>query len=131
MLDPETTAVITGAAGNIVAYMLTGRIDALRAWISRVLKEGNPADLALQLRVAEDDCNALARQLTSEADVKARWSTFLAGYLTEHPGARAEIEAMAAFRSAVPEIMNIGEQHNYGGTFVGRDNYGDIRAQGV
>jgi hypothetical protein len=31
MLDDVATAIATGAAGNIVAYMLNDQVDALRA----------------------------------------------------------------------------------------------------
>jgi hypothetical protein len=40
MLDPATTAIITGAAGNVVAYMLNGRADALRTWMARIFRTG-------------------------------------------------------------------------------------------
>lgn len=128
MLDPETTAVVTGAAGNIVAYMLSGRVDALRAWIGRIFKAGSPAEQSLHLRTVEDDSSALARHLASEADIKTRWGVFLASYLAEHPEVRADIEELAASRSALTGTMNVSEQRNYSGTFVGRDNYGDITA---
>jgi hypothetical protein len=36
MIEDIAMAVSTGAAGNIVAYMLNGRVDALRAKVTKI-----------------------------------------------------------------------------------------------
>ena len=40
VLDEVATAIATGAAGNIIAYMLNGRVDALRLQVSRIFRHG-------------------------------------------------------------------------------------------
>ena len=40
MLDDVAIAISTGAAGNIVAYMLNGRMDALRAQVAKMFRHG-------------------------------------------------------------------------------------------
>jgi hypothetical protein len=130
MLDPEMTAIITGAAGNLAAYMLNGQVDAVRSWVRRIFRRGDE-DQSTALRVVEDDAIALAQGTASEVDVRARWGVLLTAYLAEHPEILAEIEAIANPAPTVAETTNIGQQHNYGsGTFIGRDNYGDIEAPG-
>jgi hypothetical protein len=127
MLDPETTAIITGAAGNLVAYMLNGQVDAVRSWVGRIFRGGSKQEQATSLRAVDNDSNALARRAASEAEVKARWSVLLAGYLGEHPEIRSDIEAIAKSAPTATGTMNVGQQHNHSsGTFIGRDNYGDI-----
>lgn len=131
MLDPATTAIITGAAANLVAYMLSGQVDAVRSRVGRIFRGGSEEEQSASLRAVEDDTRALARRVVSEDDVRARWSVLLAAYLAENPEVRADIEAIANSMPTATETMNIGEQNNHGaGTFIGRDNYGDIAAPG-
>jgi hypothetical protein len=126
MLDPVTTAIITGAAGNIVANMLDGRVDALRAWAARTFRSGTEEQRSAPLRALEEDAAALTRKVTSEEDVRARWSDLLGSYLTAYPETRADIKAMASTPIA-SKAVHIGAQYNYGsGTFIGGDNYGGI-----
>jgi hypothetical protein len=126
MLDPATTAIITGAAGNIVAYMLIGQVDALRACVRRIFRRGTEEQRSLPLCALEDDLVALASQAISEADVRARWSTLLGSYLAHHPEAKTDIETLAS-TPVVAKTTLIGSQHNHGaGTFIGGDNYGSI-----
>lgn len=68
MLEPVTTAIITGAAGNVVAYMLTGQVDALRAWVRRMFRRGTEGQRSLTLRALEEDIDNLARQAISGLD---------------------------------------------------------------
>ncbi|MFG1857036.1 hypothetical protein ACGFJT_34730 [Actinomadura geliboluensis] len=125
MFDAETTAILTGAAANVVAYMLNGRVDALRSWIGRVFHSASEQERSNQLRAVEDDLAALTGHVYTEADVKARWAVILASHLAAHPEALAEIQAMGA--PATARSMHVEEQHNYGsGTFIGGDNYGWI-----
>lgn len=126
MLEPVTTAIITGAAGNVVAYMLTGQVDALRAWVRRMFRRGTEGQRSLTLRALEEDIDNLARQAISEADVTKRWGALLASHLAAHPEARADIEALAS-APVVAKTTIVGSQHNHGaGTFIGGDNYGTI-----
>lgn len=125
MFDAETTAILTGAAGNVVAYMLNGRVDAVRSWIGRVFHSASKGERLNQLRAIEDDMAALTDHVYTEADVKARWAVVLASHLAAHPEALAEIQAMNS--PATIQSMHVEEQHNHGnGTFIGGDNYGRI-----
>lgn len=131
MLDPATTAVITGAAGNVVAYMLNDQVDALRAWVTRIFHSETEEQRSRRFRMLEEDIAALRRQVTTEADVRARWSGLLGAYLAAYPEARADIDAISSMPVSV-ERANIGAQNNYGsGTFIGGDNYGTINPPNI
>ena len=126
MLDELATAVGTGAAGNIIAYMLSGRVDALRAQVTRIFRHGTEHEQAMAMRALDDDAAALAQRGISETAVTERWTSLLLSYLTAHPEARSDMEALAS-SSAAGGVQNIGSQHNHGpGTFIGGDNYGSI-----
>jgi hypothetical protein len=113
MLDEVATAVVTGAAGNVIAYMLNGPVDALRAQVARLFRHGTEQEKADALSTLETDVAALAQQEASETDLTERWITLLASYLTAHPEARRDIETFAR-ASAANGTINIGSQHNYG-----------------
>ena len=55
MLDELAAAIATGAAGNIIAYMLSGRVDALRAQVTGIFRHGTEHERAVALRALEDD----------------------------------------------------------------------------
>jgi hypothetical protein len=130
MLDEVATEIATGAAGNIIAYMLNGRVDALRAQVARVFRHGTHQEQAAALHAVEDDTAALAQQEASQADLTARWANLLLSYLTAHPEARKDVETLA-FPQVVNKTTNIGSQHNHGsGIFIGGDNYGTINPRG-
>ncbi|MFI6242798.1 hypothetical protein ACIBEF_23270 [Micromonospora sp. NPDC050795] len=126
MFDEATTAIITGATGNIVAYMLNGHADALRAWVSRIFRTGGEARHSLPLRALEEDSAALALGAATESDIRARWSVLLTSLLAAHPELRAEVNALAT--TSVPaSVVNLGSQNNYGsGPFIAGHNFGSI-----
>jgi siroheme synthase (precorrin-2 oxidase/ferrochelatase) len=125
MLDDVAIAISTGAAGNIVAYMLNGRIDALRAQVARMFRHGTEQERSAALRTVEDDALALTQQKVSEADLTRQWGNSLLSYLTAHPKARGDIESFAS--SAVTRQTIIGSQNFYGsGSSFGGDNNGTI-----
>ncbi|MFG1777129.1 hypothetical protein ACGFIG_11965 [Micromonospora sp. NPDC049048] len=128
MLDEATAAIVVGAAGNIVAYMLNGRADALRDWVSKVFRDRSADEASASLRALEKDSLALVQGAASESDVKARWTVLLASLLAKHPELRGEVNMMAAAPVANGTI-NVGSQHNHGaGTFIGGNIYGGINA---
>lgn len=130
MLDEVATAIATGAAGNIVAYMLNGPVDALRAQVARIFRHGTEQERSMVLRTLEDDAAALAQHKASKTDLAGRWTSLLLSYLVAHPEARGDIEAFVS-APVVNKTMNIGSQHNHGsGTFIGGDNYGDMTFKG-
>lgn len=126
MLDEVVTAIATGAAGNIVASMLNGRVDALRAQFARMFRHGTEQERSVVLSALEDDAVALLQRRASETDLTGRWTSLLLAYLSAHPEAGGDIEAFAS-APVISKTMNIGAQHNYGsGPFIGGDNYGNI-----
>lgn len=126
MLDEVATAVATGAAGNIIAYMLNGRVDALRARVARIFRHGTEQERSTVLRTLKEDAVALTQQGASKTHVTERWISLLLSYLDAHPEARGDIEALAS-APIINKTMNIGSQHNHGsGPFIGGDNYGDM-----
>jgi hypothetical protein len=126
MLDEVATAIATGAAGNIIAYMLNGQVDALRAQVVRIFRHGTDQERFVALRTLENDAAALTQKRASEADLTGRWTSLLLTYLTAHPEARGDIKAFATV-PIVNKTMNVGSQHNHGsGPFIGGDNYGNM-----
>lgn len=129
MLDEVATAIATGAASNIIAYMLNGRVDVLRVQIAQIFRHGSEQERARALSALEDDAAALTQPGTSETALAVRWGSLLLSYLTAHPEARGDIEAFAS-SPVLNKTMNIGSQQNHGsGTFIGGDNYGDINSK--
>lgn len=130
MLDEVTTAIATGAAGNVIAYMLNGRVDALRTQIPRMFRHGTPKERSTILRGLDKDAGALKRGEVSKADLTERWINLIASYLAQHPEARSDIEAFGSLHTA-SRIITIGSQNNIGsGFFIAGDNYGGISLRG-
>lgn len=126
MLDEVAIAISTGAAGNIVAYMLNGQIDALRAQVAKMFRYGTEQEREAALRSLGDDAAALSQRKTSEADLTSQWSNTLLSYLTAHPEARGDIESFAS-SSVTGTTTIIGSQNFYGsGPAFGGDNNGTI-----
>jgi hypothetical protein len=130
MLDEVATAIATGAAGNVIAYMLNGRVDALRAQLAGMFRHGTPQERTRILRGLDTDARALKREEVSEADLTERWINLLVSYLAQHPEARSDIEAFSSLHTT-SRIINIGSQNNVGsGIFIGGDNHGEISLRG-
>lgn len=130
MLDEVAAAIATGAAGNIIAYMLNGQVDALRAQVVRIFRHGTEQERSMVLHTLEDDTVALTQKTASETDLTGRWTGLLLSYLAAHPEACGDIKAFAS-GSVANRTMNIGSQHNHGsGPFVGGDNYGNMTFRG-
>ena len=125
MLDDVAIAISTGAAGNIVAYMLSGQVDALRAQIRKIFRHGTERERAAVLRAVEDDTAALTQRNTSEAELTHQWGNSLLSYLTARPEAREDIESFAASR-VTPKTVIIGSQTFLGSGSFGGDNNGTI-----
>jgi hypothetical protein len=125
MLDEIAIAISTGAAGNIVAYMLNGRVDALRTQVAKMFRHGTEPERSAALNALEDDAVALSQRKTSAADLTSQWSNTLLSYLAAHPEARGDIESFAT--SSATGMTIIGSQNFYGaGPAFGGDNNGTI-----
>jgi hypothetical protein len=130
MIDEVAIAIATGAVGNIVAYMLNDRLDALRVQVARIFRHGTEQEWTMVLRTLEDDVATLTQQGKSKTDLTGRWASLLLSYLAAHPEASRDIEAFAS-ASVIDRTMNIGSQNNHGsGPFIGGDNYGNMTFKG-
>jgi hypothetical protein len=130
MFDEVAMQIATGAAGNIIAYMLNGRVDALRAQVARMFRHGTEQERSAALRAMDEDAAALSQRRTSETDLTGRWSNLLLSYLTAHPEARGDIEAFGS-SPVISDMMNVVSQSHYGsGPNIGRDNYGNMSFNG-
>jgi hypothetical protein len=126
MLDDAATAVATGAAGNIVAYMLSGQVESLRDQVARLFRHGTEEERSAALRTLEDDAVAVSQQKASETELTEQWTNLLLSYLAARPEARRDIEAFTS-SPIINGATNVGSQHNHGsGTFIGGNNYGGI-----
>ena len=129
MLEEAVLAIITGAAGNIVAYMTNGQVDALRTRVTQLFRHGTPEERSTVLNELDTSALALAQHTASEADLRRHWANLLVTYLKAHPEAREDIEDFTLTPAAIRTTV-IGAQHNYGsGTFIGGDNYGSLSAK--
>ena len=130
MIEDIAMAVSTGAAGNIVAYMLNGRVDALRAQVAKIFRHGTEQERAAALRALERDADALSEHNVTRADLTNQWRDALLAYLAAHPEARADIESFASSQTS-DESINIASQVYIGyGDQVGRDKYGSTTFDG-
>jgi hypothetical protein len=126
VIDEVTTAIATGAAGNLIAYMLNGRVDALRAHIARIFRHGSESERSTALNTLNDDVVALTQHEASKAEVSERWTDLIGSYLIAHPEARRDVEKFAVTFPGTRTTI-IESQNNYDrGTFIGGDNYGDM-----
>jgi phage I-like protein len=125
MLEDVAMAISTGAAGNIVAYMLNGRMDALRAQVTKMFRHGTEQERSAAIRAVENDAIALTRQEMSEADLTRQWSNTLHSYLTAHPEAHEDIASFASSPTS-HKTVNIGSQNFYGSGSFGGDNNGTL-----
>ncbi|MGP3922474.1 hypothetical protein [Streptomyces sp. 8N616] len=131
MLDAAAVAVATGAASNVLAYLLQGRADALRTRISAIFQRGTAREESDALRALEEHAEALEQRRVTQVEVTAQWSSMLTAFLTAYPEARADIEALRSSTPSGTKTVHIGSQHNHGrGTFIGGDNHGTIRVDG-
>src|ERR1039458_9399205 len=95
MIEDIAMAVSTGAAGNIVAYMLNGRVDALRAQVTKLFRQGTEQERSAALRTLDRDVGALSEHNVTRADLTNQWRELLLSYLTAHPEARTDIESFS------------------------------------
>jgi hypothetical protein len=125
MLEEVAMAISTGAAANIVAYMLNGPTDALRAQITKMFRHGTEQERSAVLRAVEDDAAALTQKEASEAHVTRQWRDFLLSYLTAHPEALEDIASFASSQVTRKTVI-IGSQTFHGSGSFGGDNNGTI-----
>lgn len=121
-------AIATGAAGNIVAYMMSGRVDALREGIARIFRHAPDEQQADAQRALDTDAVALTEQSEQQPGVSLRWATRLAMELNEHPEVRQDVAALA--RLNIADHLRITFHSNTGsGPYVAGNNNGLIFMQ--
>jgi hypothetical protein len=126
MIEDIAMAVSTGAAANIVAYMLNGQADALRAQVARIFRHGTEQERSAALRTLDRDTDALSEHNVTRADLANQWRDLLLSYLVAHPEARTDIESFA-FSPGADNTTKVGYQIHIGsGPQIGRDNYGSM-----
>jgi hypothetical protein len=130
MLEDVAIAISTGAAGNIVAYMLNDQMDALRGHVAKILRHGTGQERSTILQALERDADALGEQDVTPAVLTDEWSNVLLSYLNDHPEAHPDIESFASSQASCRPI-NIGAQNHFGsGPQIGGDNYGSMSFDG-
>lgn len=131
MLEDVAIAISTGAAGNIVAYMLNDQMDALRAQVAKIFRHGTGQEREMALQAIERDANALSEHNVTRAILTNQWSNILLSYLTDHPEARADVESFASSQDTGGTV-NIGSQIHIGiGPQNGRDHIGNVSFGGA
>ncbi|MFE4517215.1 hypothetical protein ACFRMQ_23820 [Kitasatospora sp. NPDC056783] len=137
MIDPALFAVTTGAGGSIVASMITGGTQAIRARIVELFHRGTSEEqasveaafdsdarrLAEWARAAENDTNFTADLSRAAERVSQEWARRFSDYVTAHPEARPRLEALAMAAT----VSNSGNQHNTGpGAFINGNVAGGV-----
>jgi hypothetical protein len=125
MIEDAAIAISTGAAGNIVAYMLNGRVDALRNDIARIFRHGSDAEQSHALQTLERDEVALAENDATRASLTSQWRDLLLSYLTAHPEARKEVESFASLGAAGTTKVKSMKHAGTGPQIVG-PNFGNM-----
>ena len=121
-------AIATGAAGNVVAYMLSGRVDAVRERIAHIFRRASEEQQAEVRQALDSDAVALAERSASQSDVSLHWAMRLAIELHAHPDARPDVAALAAL--GVGDRPQISIHTNTGsGPYVAGNNNGLIFSQ--
>jgi hypothetical protein len=125
MIEDAAIAISTGAAGNIVAYMLNGRVDALRNHIVRIFRHGGDVEQSHALQALEHDVLALAESDATRASLTSQWRDLLLSYLTAHPEAREEIASFASLNAAGATKIKSMKHTGTGPQIVG-PNFGNM-----
>jgi hypothetical protein len=124
MIEDVAIAISTGAAGNIVAYALNGRVDALRNHVATIFRHGSDAERSHALQTLERSTAALAENDATPASLMKEWRNLLHSYLIAHPEAREEMEALASLTTGTTRIRSI--KHTGTGPQIVGPNFGNM-----
>lgn len=125
VLDDAAIAITTGAAGNVVAYMLSGRADAAREWMGRIFRHAPTEEQAAIEQAVGEDVATLATRPASADEILIRWAARLGAELKAHPDVRGEMAAPDALGSS-GRPMQIISQVNHDGIFIAGNHKGTI-----
>jgi hypothetical protein len=125
MIEDAAIAISTGAAGNVVAYMLNGRVDALRNHVVRIFRQGSDVERSHALQTLERDAVALVENDVTRASLVNQWRDLLLSYLIAHPEAREEIESFASLNAAGTTKIKSMKHTGTGPQIVG-PNFGNM-----
>lgn len=127
MIEDIAVAVSTGAAGNIVAYMLNGQVDALRGQVTKIFRHGTEQERSHALQALERDAVALGEHDATRAGLTNQWRDLLLSYLTAHPEAREEIESFASSSLSTAGTTKIKSMKHAGtGPQIVGPNFGNM-----
>ena len=125
MIEDAAIAISTGAAGNIVAYMLNGRVDALRNHLVGIFRHGSDVERSHALQTLERDAAALVGNDVNQTSLTNQWRDLLLSYLIAHPQAREEIESFASLNAAGATKIKSMKHTGTGPQIVG-PNFGNM-----
>jgi hypothetical protein len=125
VIEDAAIAISTGAAGNVVAYMLNGRVDALRNHVVRIFRHGSDVERSHALQTLERGAAALVENDATRASLTNQWRDLFLSYLIAHPEAREEIESFASLNAAGTTKIKSMKHTGTGPQIVG-PNFGDM-----
>jgi hypothetical protein len=130
MIEDAAMAVSTGAAGNIVAYLLNGRVDALRNHVVSIFRHGSDVEQSHALQALERDAVALVENDATRASLINQWRDLILSYFIAHPEAREEIESFA-FLDTVGTTKIKSMKHAGTGPQIVGPNFGNMTFQEI
>ncbi|MFI1577669.1 hypothetical protein [Embleya sp. NPDC020630] len=137
MLDPATMAIVTGAAGTLVASMVSGGSRAARAGLVRLFRHDTPEAQRDAIATHDNDERILIDlACAAEADatfgpelalmrerITQAWVSRLHDHVSAHPEAWSDLQALAEASRAT----NVGTQLNSGsGMLVNGNIFGGV-----
>jgi hypothetical protein len=126
MFDDATVAIATGAAGNMVAYLLSGQVDAARRWVARIFRQASKEGRIEAQKALDRDAASLGERSLTEAEAKSRWAMRIGGELSIHPNIRTDVAALAVVGAGAHSV-HIESHHNEGSApYVAGNNTGLI-----
>jgi hypothetical protein len=125
MIEDAAIAISTGAAGNIVAYILNGRVDELRNHVIRIFRHGSDVERSHALQALGGDAVAGVENDATRVSLTNQWRNLLLSHLIAHPEAREEIESFASLNAAGTMKIKSMKHTGTGPQIVG-PNFGNM-----
>lgn len=126
MFDYAAEAIAIGAAGNMVAQLMGGQVDAARQWVARIFRRASVDDQLEVQHALEQDATSLADGTLAQAEADSRWAMRFGAALRAHPDILAELTALSGVGAGAASI-HIESHHNEGqAPYVAGNNNGLI-----
>lgn len=126
MIEDITMAISTGAAGNIVAYMLNDRVDALRDQVAKIFRHGNAQERLHALQAVDRDAVALSEHDATRDGLTNQWRDMLLSYLANHPEARTDVQSFASSSTDMSKTKIKSMKHTGTGPQIVGPNFGNM-----